>query len=352
MSSSDPIRVTLSAARSSWVCSNNSVIPNPQIAVNDFVNYNAKTASGEFFIMPKRVTHLDRNTAIRWAENVQICAVVSLMQDAQWRVRDVAFQGGTSLHLSWRSPRFSEDMDFLLTRRKTTQQIGRILQRTLKRTQERMLALDPLFSIELHNRTRDADKMPVYQFIVTHPSRVRRVLVKCEFWRVDDDYLAGYPIELRTPAATGDIVSHVGIPIPAASLQSAYADKLSAFATRPYLKSRDVFDLWWIGTQTNADIDHNQAAVQFLHNVSAYDTLDGLPPAQALRKFLGYDSKAIFDSASKDLQRWLPSGLWRQIYPDRVHEMIEYVRNQIGAVADQIDASGAAKRSDAEPPTS
>lgn len=35
---------------------------------------------------------------------------------------------------------------------------------------------------------------------------------------------------------------------PGATLATAYADKLTAFATRPNLKWRDVFDLWWIGT--------------------------------------------------------------------------------------------------------
>jgi len=82
------------------------------------------------------------------------------------------------------------------------------------------------------------------------------------------------------------MVSRISNPVPAATLETAYCDKLTALATRPYLKWRDLYDLWWIGTQTEARLDLSWVTRQFLHNVSAYRTIDGLSPAQALRKFL------------------------------------------------------------------
>jgi len=39
----------------------------------------------------------------------------ALMSDASLTSRQIAFHGGTSLHFSWRSPRRSEDLDFLVT---------------------------------------------------------------------------------------------------------------------------------------------------------------------------------------------------------------------------------------------
>ena len=39
----------------------------------------------------------------------------ALMNQSTWRVGQIAFHGGTSLHLSWHSPRHSEDLDFLLS---------------------------------------------------------------------------------------------------------------------------------------------------------------------------------------------------------------------------------------------
>lgn len=40
----------------------------------------------------------------------------ALMSQTDWSLKDIAFQGGTSLRFSWKSIRFSEDLDFLLSK--------------------------------------------------------------------------------------------------------------------------------------------------------------------------------------------------------------------------------------------
>lgn len=53
---------------------------------------------------------IDSETHSRWARNAQLLILDSLMVETPWKVGEVAFHGGTSLHLSWRSPRFSLDL--------------------------------------------------------------------------------------------------------------------------------------------------------------------------------------------------------------------------------------------------
>ena len=88
---------------------------------------------------------------------------------------------------------------------------------------------------------------------------------------------------------------------------------------------------------TDALLDLSSVTRQFLHNVSAYQTIDGLSPAQALRKFLATDPVAILKKADPDLRRWLPQALWEKMHPQVTTEMIEYVRGALESVADAIE---------------
>ena len=43
---------------------------------------------------------------------LQTATLAALMDSRRWEPGDIAFQGGTSLHLAHGSARFSEDLDF------------------------------------------------------------------------------------------------------------------------------------------------------------------------------------------------------------------------------------------------
>lgn len=103
------------------------------------------------------------------------------------------------------------------------------------------------------------------------------------------------------------------------------------------LKWRDIYDLWWIGTQTDAKLEVSSVARQFLHNVSAYQTTLNLSPAQALRKFLENDPAGLLKKADPDLKRWVPGQLWEKIHPRVTAEMVRYTRHALQTVADAIE---------------
>jgi len=93
-----------------------------------------------------------------------------------------------------------------------------------------------------------------YDLRVAHQTYLGRALIKVEFWRVSPEYLAQYPVELRSPIQPGEMVSRISNPVPAATLETAYCDKLTALATRPYLKWRRCLRL-----MVDRDADGRQA---------------------------------------------------------------------------------------------
>jgi predicted nucleotidyltransferase component of viral defense system len=279
--------------------------------------------------------HLSPQVATQWAESAQYYFLDALMADPGIQYEQIAFHGGTSLHFSWRSPRFSEDLDFLLAR--NAGDVHAIVKKAGDKVAEAFHAEDPGFTVELKDKTRKGERMIAYELRVSHPEFIGKTLVKVEFWRVTPEYLAKYPVALRSPIQPGQMISRVSNPVPAATLETAYCDKLTAFATRPYLKWRDIYDLWWIGTQTGAKLAVSRVAQQFLHNVSAYQTIDNLPPAQALRKFLENDPVELVKKADPDLRRWVPPGLWEKMHPRVTTEMVRYARYALQAVADVIE---------------
>jgi predicted nucleotidyltransferase component of viral defense system len=279
--------------------------------------------------------HLTPEVATRWASSAQYYFLDALMADPGIQYEQIAFHGGTSLHFSWRSPRLSEDLDFLLAR--DADDIHAIIERAGEKVAEAFRAEDPRITIDLQDKTRQDERMIVYDLRVSHPDLIGKTLVKVEFWRVTAEYLASYPVALRSPIQPGQMVSRISNPVPAATLETAYCDKLTAFATRPYLKWRDIYDLWWIGTQTDARLDISIVVRQFLHNVSAYQTVSNLSPAQALRKFLLQPPAELVKKADPDLKRWVPPTLWNKMHPRLTTEMVRYARYALQTVADAIE---------------
>lgn len=285
--------------------------------------------------MDRPLIPLSPETSAQWAAAAQARFLEAMMSDSALESGQLAFHGGTSLHLSWRSPRHSEDLDFLMV--KNAADIGAAMERARKRTEEAFRADDPRFIVEIKDKTKGRSGMISYHLRISHPGYLGKTLIKVEFWKVDARYLAKYPVELRAPIQAGDLVSRITHPVPAATLETAYCDKLTAFATRPYLKWRDIYDLWWIGTQTDARLELKAIARQFLHNVSAYATIDELPPAQALRKFLKYKPADLLKKADPDLRRWVPQALWAKLHPAVTRQMVAYTRYALVAVADAIE---------------
>lgn len=286
--------------------------------------------------MKKTKSHLTREMSAQWAQKAQLYVLDSLMAESPWSAEQMAFHGGTSLHFSWRSPRFSEDLDFLIDRQ--VRDIEQVMKRVERKVNERFMAEDANFKVEVKDKTKHPDRMPAFQVCVEHAQYFGKCMVKTEFWRVEGEYLQKYPSTFRTPITPGEIVSRVVHPVPAAELSTAFCDKLTAFATRPYLKWRDIYDLWWIGTQTDTCVDPLHLVEQFKHNLSAYSTPEGLSISEALRRFSSMRSEELVSKADPDLRKWVPTDVWNHLKNAGVIEvMVEYMKTTLEQMATLVD---------------
>lgn len=250
-------------------------------------------------------------------------------------VEQIAFHGGTNLHLSWGSPRYSEDLDFLVNR-DMGGRIREIMPKVQRRMQALARAVDPQLKVEIRDRTKDGDGLLNFRVILSSPDVVGQVMAKAEFWQVEAGYLDDYETAFRRPGKPGDIMSRISQPIPAATLEAACADKIVALGFRPYLKWRDLFDIWWISGQVA--IDRDRLARTTLHHASAYSGPEGASVAAGLARFLEVDPEDILRQADPDLKRWLPKALWESLNPDGIREMVHHARDMASDMMRRLSA--------------
>src|SRR5580700_7251631 len=98
------------------------------------------------------------------------------MADPGIQYEQIAFYGGTSLHFSWRSPRFSEDLDFLLA--KDARDVHAIVKKATQKVAEAFRAEDPRFTIALKDKTRQDERMIAYELRIAHSGFMGKALVK------------------------------------------------------------------------------------------------------------------------------------------------------------------------------
>ena len=143
-----------------------------------------------------------------------------------------------------------KDLDFLLAT-PARQRLSQVIQKVIARAREVLAIADPLLQLEA--KFKDRERLATYQVSLGRPNVLGKAMVKMEFWSVMPEYLHKYRSTLRQPGVPvnlGGFKLRIQTPMPVASLEAAFFDKLTAFATRPHLKWRDLFDFWWLHTRS------------------------------------------------------------------------------------------------------
>jgi hypothetical protein len=205
-----------------------------------------------------------------------------------------------------------------------------------RRAGEQMLQVDPKLRIEIRDKTSKLERMGNFHVVVTHDEVLERVLVKAEFWSVSEGYLARYPTEFRTPVRPGDVVARTTALVPAGTLVASIADKITALAGRPYLKWRDLFDVWWVTTQTRGVPAEPGRVVaravidQYLHNRTGYATELGWEGVRAdvgkLKAFCELRTADLALQARRDLKPFLPRSYWDRLGADGLVQIVEQTK--------------------------
>jgi len=273
--------------------------------------------------MPKRV--LTPSEAYQLRQALQLFTLDALMSARRWGPSDLVFQGGTSLHLAHGSPRFSEDLDFLVRRDVDPQQMQRHLQATLEA--QPWLPRDMRVTV----KPAKAEHNPVALTVVlAGDDVVGAVRVKLELWKTPQSALGGVraflaPVRLMSGPAAG-AYAHV----PTAELEEIFADKVFALAARDRLKPRDVFDLHFIA-QSAPTLPRLSADAMRIR----FETYPGM--SEDAWEFAARNRKAELEGAShaihEDLVRWVPKTL-----PLGLRDVIAMVSTASGGLVEGLDA--------------
>ena len=167
-------------------------------------------------------------------EYLQACILRSMHEYGMFRA--TAFLGGTALRFLYGLGRFSEDLDFSLTR----QESGYSFSRMLARMKEDLLSAGYDLSVTYNDEKtvnhaffRFGDLL--YEAGIS-PLKSRKLSIKLE---IDTNPPQGAGLETRI------INKYFPLSFLAYDLESLFAGKLHAVLSREYVKGRDYFDLGW-----------------------------------------------------------------------------------------------------------
>lgn len=231
---------------------------------------------------------------------LQTATLAALMDSRRWEPGDIAFQGGTSLHLAHGSARFSEDLDFMVR--------GGLSLKGLSREVQKRLRLPPDIASDLSvSVTPIKDGRNPHSFYVTLSGLqvIGSAKVKIELWQTSAIAMQSLALKVSTIASsTGQAF------VPTLTLGEIYADKVYALGARDRIKPRDVFDLWWLSEQGIAAPSPELLRTR----LSIYPAPSGLETDTA-RAWLNNAAARLAelqypgatDRVAQDLKRWLPS---------------------------------------------
>lgn len=280
--------------------------------------------------------HIDQAEHREISELFHHLILESLLESGDWTCDNLAFQGGTSLHLVWKSPRWSEDLDFLIDKEQRDN-LEKVLGKVQKYVQAQCKSKWPDCTVRLKGSVKPDHKLSNFDLVWSDPGILEAVRTKVEFYAVEPELIKGYQPRLMSLPQT--MMATITGAVPAADREWVYHDKLHAIADRKFVKWRDLYDIWWLRTQS---VDHDQRGLlppwqnddfikrSTIINAMYASTPQGMIPG--MHKFLAIPEKELVAAAERDLKEWLPERLWKLMWPKQVEEIVKFVRNDLNEV--------------------
>lgn len=273
---------------------------------------------------------------------LHVAVLEALMASRRWAPGELIFQGGTSLHLVHGSPRYSEDLDFLVIDSLKLGSIASSIQSRLAGAP--WLPADMALSVTL---PKDGRNPHVFEVAVSGEGVVGGVRVKVELWQAPAEALKPLATDVHPARLIVGRAAGAQAFVPTLELKEIFVDKVFAVVARPYLKPRDVFDLYWLAERGEA---HACTEEDLALRLATYpnETPQNWLEKAAVRR------QELIASAGKvkaDLRRWLPSS-W-PLTDDKVAAMIEAsvmaLDRGVQSMRVLADAHGLAPDSESDP---
>jgi predicted nucleotidyltransferase component of viral defense system len=224
---------------------------------------------------------------------------------ALWRANFfniAAFQGGTSLRILHRLPRFSEDLDFIL---KTPaidfdwQQYRRVLIETFTECGLKMSVIDK----------KDQMAQPIKQAILKNDAIANQLTIAFPPGERSPLLKIKLEIDISPPKHSEYAWSYLDFPLDFEvchqDLPSNFALKIHALLCRSYLKGRDWFDFtWYLSRKVVPNFRHLQAALDQAGPWQGQAIMVDLPWLQ--QQLLHKINQIDWQQAKQDVERFLP----------------------------------------------
>ena len=223
----------------------------------------------------------------------------------------IIFQGGTCLRLLYGGPRYSEDLDFVVSDMQT-------LSGLFKKVSSSVERMGPLFEGKTWMRVQKESK--------------NLVRWKLYFESLEDKESSSVSIEFANyPAYTSQLLPlkiPAGYPstplilVKTETEEELLADKINALATRKYLKGRDIFDIWLLrskGIAVNTDMVKKK--------FKDYST----PKTNLENKILQFNEEKI----RHDLENYLPRNYREKFKKEGYKIMLEAAKTAVRQVDEQ-----------------
>jgi predicted nucleotidyltransferase component of viral defense system len=247
-----------------------------------------------------------RETYIRRAEIAQLIILhqLYLQRDSQGLV----FQGGTAIRWCYGGSRFSEDLDFVTSLPREA--VQGILAKALKGMQKTMVPHFGVGEMTLIEKAGREDALKFYADFRPENSR-EKISIKIELERLAADkrpdlqhhVLSSLPSVAYLVSAGEFRVPRPNVVMVAETPAEILSDKVRSLLERPYIKGRDLFDVWFLSTILKAAVDREMMERKF----SLYRA-----PFQARRDMVYFirpseeNRKEMAAAIENDLSRFLP----------------------------------------------
>jgi predicted nucleotidyltransferase component of viral defense system len=267
-------------------------------------------------------TATERFEFAEWLHVESLAAILSLKA---WSPGRFAFQGGTALHLCYGSPRFSEDLDFLLLDVKDLEGFTQHLSAHLSKA---ALIRVPGSSVKVtansHNDTRNP---MLFEARFQHPKVMTKLVVKMEFFKTPAPLMSPYQTELRQPRGmhSAYVMQIPGL-IPTSTSEEIALDKFHAFPHRAYLKYRDVFDIWWLRHHELKHVDYPSIAPRFDYHRELYNTSK---PHELGAKIRERAAQMTAEGLQEEMASHLPSALFKTFTTEKCQAIVNFVRKEL-----------------------
>ena len=189
-------------------------------------------------------------------EILQELALYSLWRAGFFEV--AAFQGGTSLRILHKLPRFSEDLDFILKEPDQNFEWGGYLDQLLKGLEEFGLQSEVLDKSQMNQNIKKA---------LLKDNSVTNQL-SLAFYQGHSDRKLNIKLEIDINPPDGSDFEHSYLDFPLdfevchQDLSSNFSLKIHALLCRPYLKGRDWYDFnWYVKQNIRLNLPHLQSAL-------------------------------------------------------------------------------------------